>query len=185
LQSLATSVVSATISQPQSVPTRKSTKKAVITPAIPTGSFLEVILHDTVIFPEGGGQPTDTGIITTNADGVVWEVVQAKRHGGHAVHYVRVQDGDVDTALLAFTSGASVIVALDQVGSVRRYDHVGTLLSVQSLRYDPHIAADVNAHVPTSSICPFGNASRHSYHVMVPHCLSYSMLCRNPTWHVS
>lgn len=82
-----------------------------------------MILHDTIIFPEGGGQPTDTGVITT-VDGTTWEVVQAKRHGGHAVHYVRVQGCPVDGALLAFTPGAKVTVALGQEGFNRRYDHV-------------------------------------------------------------
>lgn len=130
LRSLATSVVSATLSQPQPVSTKRPSKKAVIAPTIPSDPLLEVILHDTVIFPEGGGQPTDTGIITTSAIGVVWDVVQAKRHGGHAVHYVRIPDGNVDNALLAFTPGASVTVALDQVGSDRRYDHVSTLILV-------------------------------------------------------
>lgn len=124
LRSLVTSVVSASLSHPQSVSTKKSGKKSVIAPTIPSEPLLEVILHDTVIFPEGGGQPTDTGIITTGENGVVWEVVQAKRHGGHAVHYVRIQDGNVDNALSAFPPGASVTVALDKVGSDRRYDHM-------------------------------------------------------------
>lgn len=103
---------------------RKPTKKAVIAPAIPSDPLLEVILHDTVIFPEGGGQPTDTGILTTAASGTVWEVLQAKRDGAHAIHYVRVKDGDTDKALLAFAPGASVTVALGQGGFDRRYDHV-------------------------------------------------------------
>lgn len=84
-------------------------------------------MHDTVIFPEGGGQPTDTGIITTS-DGIVWEVVQAKRHGGHAVHYVRVANQDLDTAMLAFTPGSKVTASLDQAGYDRRYDHVRTMM---------------------------------------------------------
>ncbi|KAF8076335.1 ThrRS/AlaRS common domain-containing protein [Lyophyllum atratum] len=124
LRSLDTFVVATSVSQPAAPPAKKPAKKAVIAPAIPNDPLLEVILHDTVIFPEGGGQPTDTGIITTTADGTVWEILQAKRHGGHAVHYVRVKDGDVDNALLAFSPGASVTVALDQDGSDRRYDHM-------------------------------------------------------------
>jgi misacylated tRNA(Ala) deacylase len=136
-RSLVTSVVSATLSQPNSVPNKKSNKKAVNASPIPTDPLLEVILHDTVIFPEGGGQPTDTGIITTSADGVLWEVLQAKRHGGHAVHYVRIPDGNVDNALSAFTSGASVTVALDQIGSDRRYDHVSTIAFVVNVTLRP------------------------------------------------
>jgi len=78
-----------------------------------------------VIFPEGGGQPTDTGRIETTADGVTWEVLQAKRHGGHAVHYVKVPIGlSVDAALLSLHPGAKVVVSLGQEGYDRRYDHV-------------------------------------------------------------
>lgn len=123
LRSLLTYVISATTYQPQLVPLKKPTKKAVIAPVIPSDPLLEVVLHDTVIFPEGGGQPTDTGVIMT-ANDLLWDVVQAKRHGGHAYHYVRIPDGNVDNALMAFTPGACVTVALDQVGSDRRYDHV-------------------------------------------------------------
>ncbi|KAG5646600.1 hypothetical protein DXG03_002904 [Asterophora parasitica] len=124
LRSLDTSVVAVSVSQPVAPPSKKSAKKSVNAPAIPSDPILEVILHDTVIFPEGGGQPTDTGVITTTADGVAWEVVQAKRHGGHAVHYVRVKDGDVDKASLAFSPGASVTVSLGQEDFDRRYDHM-------------------------------------------------------------
>ncbi|KAF9055119.1 ThrRS/AlaRS common domain-containing protein [Hymenopellis radicata] len=74
--------------------------------------------------PEGGGQPTDTGIIKT-ADGTVWDVIQAKRHGGHAVHYVRVPSTTaIDAALISFSPGANVIASLDQAGWDRRYDHM-------------------------------------------------------------
>ncbi|RDB22565.1 putative alanyl-tRNA editing protein alaX [Hypsizygus marmoreus] len=124
LRYLTTSVVATSLSQPVAPPTKKPAKKSVIAPTIPSDPLLEVILHDTVIFPEGGGQPTDTGLITTTANSTVWEVVQAKRHGGHAVHYVRVKDGDVDAALLALSPGASVVVSLDQGGWDRRYDHM-------------------------------------------------------------
>lgn len=58
------------------------------------------------------------------SDGTVWTVLQAKRHGGEAVHYVHVQDGNVDGALLAFAPGAKVKVELDQPGFDRRYDHM-------------------------------------------------------------
>ncbi|KAF8974311.1 hypothetical protein BDZ97DRAFT_1935250 [Flammula alnicola] len=103
----------------------KKAKKAVLAPEIPNAPLLLVLLHDTVIFPEGGGQPTDTGRITTSEDSALWEVVQAKRHGGHAVHYVKVREGlDVETALLAFQAGAKVTVALGEEGYERRYDHM-------------------------------------------------------------
>ncbi|KAG6919395.1 hypothetical protein DXG01_006278 [Tephrocybe rancida] len=124
LKSLDTVVVTVSISQPVAPSVKKPAKKSVIAPAIPNDPILEVILHDTVIFPEGGGQPTDTGLITTTSDGTEWEVLQAKRHGGHAVHYVRVKNGDVDKALLAFSPGANVTIALGQEGYDRRYDHM-------------------------------------------------------------
>ena len=96
-------------------------KKAAAPPAAP---LLEVILHDTVIFPEGGGQPSDVGTLTS-ADGGLWDVVEAKRQGGHAVHYVRLKpEQNVDDALKAFTPGALTGVALGEAGSRRRLDHV-------------------------------------------------------------
>lgn len=76
----------------------------------------------TEYFAGSGGQPCDTGII--HAGGIVWNVVQAKRHGSLAVHYVRVHDNDVDGALLTFSPGAKVKVELDQAGFDRRYDHM-------------------------------------------------------------
>ena len=128
LRTLETTVVSATIFQVPVSTTNgagKKSKKAVLAPEIPKEPLLQVILHDTIIFPEGGGQPTDTGVITTTSDAFVWEVVQAKRHGGHAVHYVKVQNGlDVESALLTFHPGAKVTVSLGQEGYDRRYDHV-------------------------------------------------------------
>ncbi|KAF5331677.1 hypothetical protein D9611_007716 [Ephemerocybe angulata] len=126
LRSLDTTVVSATIVQPPAAAAEKSkkaTKKAVAAPSLPTEPLLHVQLHDTVIFPEGGGQPTDIGTLTVKADGSSWEVLQAKRHGGHAVHYVRVK-GDADAALKAFAPGTEVTVALGDEGYERRYDHM-------------------------------------------------------------
>lgn len=123
LRALQTTVVSVSVSQPPPV-LEKKTKKAVLAPEVPNEPVLHVLLHDTVIFPEGGGQPTDTGDIIT-ADGAVWEVVQAKRHGGHAVHYVKIRDGvGIDAALLALQPGKQVTVSLGDKGYERRYDHV-------------------------------------------------------------
>ena len=102
---------------------KKSGKKAVAAPTLPTEPLLHVQLHDTVIFPEGGGQPTDVGTLTLKSNGSTWEVLQAKRHGGHAVHYVRV-NGDADEALASFAPGTEVTVSLGDKGWERRYDHV-------------------------------------------------------------
>ena len=120
-------MVSATISQvPESTASAaKKSKKAVLNPEIPNEPLLQVILHDTIIFPEGGGQPTDIGVITTTSNAFVWEVVQAKRHGGHAVHYIKVLSGlNAESALDAFYPGANVTVSLGKEGYDRRYDHV-------------------------------------------------------------
>jgi misacylated tRNA(Ala) deacylase len=65
--------------------------------------------------------------------GTVWNVLQAKRHGGQAIHYVRVHDGNVDGALQAFSPGTKVKVELDQAGFDRRYDHVSTLCMLVAL----------------------------------------------------
>ena len=92
---------------------------------MPKDQLLEVILHDTILFPEGGGQPHDTGLITTQ-DGERWEVVDVKRHGGHAVHYVRVQ-GDSKNAERVFSPGSTVGISLGDRDLQRRLDHVCSL----------------------------------------------------------
>jgi Ser-tRNA(Ala) deacylase AlaX len=116
-------VISCIIHRPTSNPGAKKTKKTSPSPSVPADQCLEVILHDTVIFPEGGGQPSDIGLLITS-DGKEWDVVEAKRRGGTAVHFVRIRDGDVSNAVEVFSSGARVTVALGQLGFDRRYDHV-------------------------------------------------------------
>ena len=84
-------------------------------------------MHDTIVFPEGGGQPSDTGLIRT-ADESVWKVLQARRHGGHAVHYVQVEDAEVD--IRRFAVGTKVLVKLGDTDWDRRYDHVSVYNSL-------------------------------------------------------
>ncbi|KAF8627190.1 hypothetical protein AX15_004508 [Amanita polypyramis BW_CC] len=126
LKRLETTIVGCVLHQPPAnAKDTKKAKKSVIAPKLPSDPLLEIILHDTVIFPEGGGQPTDTGIITTvDDDDTEWEVVQSKRQGSHAVHYVRVPDGNVGVATSVLFPGAKVIVSLGQEGWTRRYDHM-------------------------------------------------------------
>ncbi|KAH9927210.1 alanyl-tRNA synthetase domain-containing protein [Epithele typhae] len=121
---LATTAVSCRVSQSPTVPSNgREGKKKKAAPAL-TAPLIEVILHDTVIFPEGGGQPSDVGTLTS-ADGELWDVVEAKRHGGHAVHYVRLRpEQDVDNGLKVFAPGALVGVALGEAGYKRRLDHM-------------------------------------------------------------
>lgn len=125
LRSLDTTVVSCNVVKPPpGDKSKKSAKKAVSAPVLPDETMLHVQLHDTVIFPEGGGQPTDIGTVTIKADASCWQVLQAKRHGGHAVHYIRIKDGDEEAAIRAFSPGVEVTVALGEEGYERRYDHV-------------------------------------------------------------
>lgn len=112
--------MSCRVSQTQPAPSGRKGKKDIASTATRTPT-LEVILHDTIVFPEGGGQPSDTGLIQT-ADERVWKVLQAKRHGGHAVHYVQVEDAQVD--ILQFAIGTQVLVKLGDADWDRRYDHV-------------------------------------------------------------
>ncbi|TFY68755.1 hypothetical protein EVJ58_g811 [Rhodofomes roseus] len=122
LREITTTVISATVSQaPTPSSNGRKSKKEKAAPA-PSEPLIEVILHDTVIFPEGGGQPSDVGLLTSS-DGDVWSVVEAKRHGGHAVHYVRSKDQSADAALRAFMPGTRVGVALGDEGWKRRLDH--------------------------------------------------------------
>ncbi|KAG7097007.1 hypothetical protein E1B28_004401 [Marasmius oreades] len=122
LRSIETTIVSCTVYQPPPS-TSKKTKNAVSAPTLPDDPILHVTLHDTVVFPEGGGQPTDTGVISTR-EGKNWRVLQVKRHGGHAVHYVHVEDGDLEGAMSAFVVGLQVIVHLADTDFDRRYDHM-------------------------------------------------------------
>lgn len=69
----------------------------------------EIILEDTVLFPEGGGQPDDRGSISKQTGDV--EVIKVERRGATAVHY----------ALDEVTPGSEVIVKVDWE---RRFDHM-------------------------------------------------------------
>ncbi|KAH8106013.1 hypothetical protein BXZ70DRAFT_886899 [Cristinia sonorae] len=119
LRELVSQVISCTVSQ--AAPVEKRAKKG--KDQTPKESLLEVILHDTILFPEGGGQPNDIGTIKTY-NGELWDVIDVKRHGGHAVHYVRVKNNDVDGAIKAFSPSSTVGIALGDAGFQRRLDHM-------------------------------------------------------------
>jgi misacylated tRNA(Ala) deacylase len=115
-------------------PTRA--KKSKGAPALaPAQDLLEVILHDTVLFPEGGGQPSDTGRIAVYDDegtlGADMEVVEIKRNGGTAIHYVQAGEQE----LSQFPAGARVHVWLGEAGVARRLDHVSTSLVMEYFIY--------------------------------------------------
>lgn len=94
------------------------------TPAEPEGVLWEVMLEDTVLFPEGGGQPWDTGSLTlTDANGVshAFAVEGVVRRGLDAVHIVRVPSSSpIDFAAIVGKE-AKVDVDWD-----RRIDHMAT-----------------------------------------------------------
>ncbi|EIN10926.1 ThrRS/AlaRS common domain-containing protein [Punctularia strigosozonata HHB-11173 SS5] len=119
LRQLQTTIVSARIAQALDSVGKKKGKK--LNAIAATDLLLELVLHDTVLFPEGGGQPSDVGVITTS-DGRTWEVVEAKRHGGHSVNYVKIVN--VDSDVPAFGIGSMVTVALGEQGYNRRLDHM-------------------------------------------------------------
>ncbi|KAH3676803.1 hypothetical protein OGATHE_001293 [Ogataea polymorpha] len=73
------------------------------------GSKYEVELEDTVLFPEGGGQPSDTGKISSGSD--ILEVESVIRAGLKALHLV---DKPLET-------GAPVNLSVDWE---RRFDHM-------------------------------------------------------------
>ncbi|KAG1700132.1 hypothetical protein DVH05_011943 [Phytophthora capsici] len=73
--------------------------------------FYEVELQDTVLFPEGGGQPWDTGSIND----VPVDQVYVK--DGRCVHRIPVQDG----APAPFVEGEEVVSTVDWT---RRLDHM-------------------------------------------------------------
>ncbi|KAI0701169.1 alanyl-tRNA synthetase domain-containing protein [Cytidiella melzeri] len=118
LKEITSTVVSCRVAQ--AAPQPKRAKKD---QAASTDPLLELILHDTVIFPEGGGQPSDIGVLTSS-DGQLWDVKEVKRIGGHAVHYVKVGDRSSEVALTAFAVGSIVGVALGDAGYYRRLDHM-------------------------------------------------------------
>lgn len=111
LNALTTHVIQCQESQSLEPP--KDKKKA--PQAAQKGKIVQVLLHDTILFPEGGGQPSDIGFMES-ADGHVWPVLEVKRHGHHAIHYVK--DGEI------MPSGSVVKVYLGEEGFRRRYDHV-------------------------------------------------------------
>lgn len=119
---LLTTVVSSRLAEAPPQPKRAKKDKSGAPPK-PASPLVEVLLHDTVLFPEGGGQPSDIGLLIS-VDGTTWEVSEVKRIGGHAVHYVKIGARSVEDALTCFVNGEQVGVHLGEAGLNRRLDHM-------------------------------------------------------------
>jgi misacylated tRNA(Ala) deacylase len=125
LRELSTVIISAQAHVPVKTAAPAKRSKSSATGTVPIADkLLEVVTHDTVIFPEGGGQPSDIGTLL-DPHGTEYEVVYVRRVGGHAVHFIKVDD--IDKTLQVLTSGAQVKLALGKNGLDRRIDHVCTI----------------------------------------------------------
>jgi Ser-tRNA(Ala) deacylase AlaX len=100
-----------------------------------TGALWEVCLEDTVIFPEGGGQPFDTGSIVLGAvsgqsEGIRLVVEGCLRRKLESVHLVRVPLGMEE--VFAGAEEKEVEVRVDWE---RRLDQVRPTRVLLSLRF--------------------------------------------------
>lgn len=118
LKELETYVITCTVSSGIEAPKDRKKKPQAIQQE---EALIEVLLQDTVLFPEGGGQPSDIGLIK-DQDGQCWDVLEIKRRGGHAIHYIKSKQAQA--TLDSLVIGARVTVALGEEGFKRRYDHV-------------------------------------------------------------
>ena len=133
--------------------------------------MLQLILHDTVLFPEGGGQPTDIGILTSE-NGVIWDVELVKRHGGVAVHYVGSAE-DIDDVPYVFAPGKEVNLELGQAGFQRRLDHVCPLLSSLTVRALTSFLSDEHAHRAASPFFCHRHQPQDSHTYVVSHTMAF------------
>ena len=101
-----------------------STTNGTSTPTEPEGKLWEIEVEDTVIFPEGGGQPFDTGLIWLDTDSGrrSWKVEGCLRKKLDSVHLVRVPEDEA--AIAEELAGQEVEVEVDWD---RRMDHVTQL----------------------------------------------------------
>jgi misacylated tRNA(Ala) deacylase len=142
------------------------------------GAVLRIILHDTIIFPEGGGQPSDVGFISVGSDHT-FEVFEAKRVGGHAVHSIRFPTPDeLQKAQLLLPAGSNVVVTLGDDGHRRRLDHVCNRPSNFPTFYS-FLCLDDASHISTSPFRGYRTASATSHTFLVAHRLSVPVLRPN------
>jgi misacylated tRNA(Ala) deacylase len=86
-----------------------------------------VVLDGTHFYPEGGGQPNDTGTIVAD-DGTEWEVVDVQKHDG-VHHYLADADGETPNELPEVGSTVTGKLDWDRRESHMRFHTAQHLLS--------------------------------------------------------
>ena len=61
---------------------------------VEAGDTTLVVLDRTVVYPGGGGQPSDRGVLLRAADGRSWTIRGARKAGGEIVHELEPDGGD-------------------------------------------------------------------------------------------
>ncbi|KAI9218278.1 hypothetical protein BC828DRAFT_389082 [Blastocladiella britannica] len=94
-----------------------------------------VLLSDTVLFPEGGGQPADRGYLVVMNDSVEYMVVDVQRKGVAAVHYVKLSNDAGQSTLVA---GTKVEVRVDwerRIDAMRQHSGQHLLSAIAERKY--------------------------------------------------
>ncbi|KAI9188170.1 hypothetical protein H9P43_002561 [Blastocladiella emersonii ATCC 22665] len=97
-RSLATRIVSVEVPAAAPAPAAGGKKKTTATPAPSAVETRLVVLEDTVMFPEGGGQPADRGTLTVG--GTEFKVVDVQRKGTTAIHTVALPSKEAGELLV-------------------------------------------------------------------------------------
>lgn len=157
-----TTTVTACEQKPKAAPApkKKKKKKGAAAPAAPDLWLIQ--LEDTVLFPEGGGQPSDTGTITVT--GAAPDARPA------VVSYVcRTPEGLVlHEASAPLTIGASVTMTVDWE---RRFDHMQQHSS--QVRHTSHRTYRAISTPLFASLC-FRRSFSSRFKTLVPHNLFVS-----------
>ena len=160
-------------------PQKPPRKGAKVAPS--EGTILQVVLHDTIIFPEGGGQPSDVGFISVGPDTTL-EVFESKRVGGHAVHSVRFPTPDeLQKVQLLIPTGTNVVVTLGDAGYRRRLDHVSES-ALELLILTCPFCLDDTPYIPASPFRDLGTTFTTPHPFLVSHRSPVPMLHRNTPW---
>ncbi|MDK2856758.1 MAG: alanyl-tRNA synthetase [Bacillota bacterium] len=85
------------------------------------GTTLELILNRTLFYPEGGGQPADTGVLQLEGEDVLYRVKGVQEKDGDIVHLVELPPGKDGGRKVPFAPSARVRGRIDWE---RRFDHM-------------------------------------------------------------